>query len=265
MNPELRDAIRRYRSLGQYSPEGIVEMLKTEYGDALRALVLEDFDWARYLRSQISAVLGDERRAVDAESEAQRLERERVDDEWKRHKEDLKRERYRRRRRNEQWEREGEMRREIRAVELGLAETATWVEIQSVEMQLALDNLRRQAVADFLGDLLVPQAIPGGGWKRRSDLTAEDCLAVAAEYQKRAVTETGMAQLFFAFADAIERQGVRVLGDVDQSQLQEVAYDSASPQGGGESVCAGNAETVSPMELDAGEPDDITPRTPFGI
>lgn len=115
------------------------------------------------------------------------------------------------------------------AVELGLADpdstqgdvakisAFTWL---TARMDREIRRLKKETIEEFLTDLLVPQKVPGDGWKRRADLTREDCLTIANDYRKKGTTETAMAFAFASFADAISSQGVITLGEVDLSSLR---------------------------------------------
>jgi len=196
---EVREEIRRQIHLGNYTADSVIDALVRANGTEWITTAQQVFvDPSSEFRREVLSQLSRERAKADRETPSQRRVR----------KQRLRKE----------------------AIELGLATDDSTVDdvsdISSMSWLVArvdagVKQFRREAVADFLTDLLVPQAVPGQGWKRRADLTREDCLLIASDYEKRGTTELGMAFAFTAFADAMQGQGVAKLSQLNPATFLE--------------------------------------------
>lgn len=183
----LRDEMRRFISLGFYDPYEIIKQLERLHGpewveDHGRALCNPH----AALRSEAAKQLAYVRRRQDRETAAQKRGRE---------------------------ERRAQ---EIEA--LGLPPDAPAFSVFWAKFDAEMKVYRERVITEFVTDLLIPQALPDGKWKRRYDLTYDDCIAIAENYGKTAATEAGMMAAFSHFADAIREQSVDCLGEVDFSR-----------------------------------------------
>lgn len=61
-----------------------------------------------------------------------------------------------------------------------------------------------------------PVFVPSSGWKDMSELTASECLEIAAGYYDLADQNSAMAEEFESWAGILERSAVTVLGDLSE-------------------------------------------------
>jgi hypothetical protein len=197
---ELRAAIRQHIRLGNYLAEDVMDALIAHRGESWvwrRVEALIDFRSA--LRQEVHKQLTYERQRADRETPAQkhnRKERERDD-----------------------------------AIALGLVpNTATESEVAKIsadrwlwaKTERMVREFEKMALEEFLTDLLVPQNVPGQGFKRRADLTRQDCLAIADDYQARGATEIGQAMMFARIADRMADLQVEKVGDLLKVEERDV-------------------------------------------
>lgn len=217
---ELREVVEQYVSLGYESPEAVVDAVLASRGEAW---VRERVDVTLVLRQIATGIFVAKRYKADidrrkAEEEKQKAAYQRTLQESR----EASRE-YKRIHGKSRWAAENERRQarkeweSARKRELGLPDDASGIDFLAAAMKEYTEQAVQEGINDFLSSLLVKHHVPGedgGVWKKRADLTPDDCDQISEAYMGRAETELQEGVFFESLAKKMRDEGAERVADL---------------------------------------------------